>query len=115
MKSSINLGTALVIGLVALGGCAGGGGSSSNSNSGGLFGSKSESTPAGGIKAGAAASGNGSIQSIEPVSQDGKTIQRFTIRMDSGGARQTVTNATTAGFSVGDRVRIENGMMTHRN
>ena len=51
------------------------------------------------------------IQSIEPVSQDGKTVQRFTIRMDGSGSRQTVTHATNAGFSAGDKVRIENGMM----
>jgi hypothetical protein len=111
MKSSISLGTALVIVTLAIAGCAGG--NSSNSG-GGLFGSKSENTPAGGIKAGAAAPGNGTIQSIDPVSQDGKTIQRFTVRMDGSGSRQTLTNATTAGFKVGDHVHIENGMMTHR-
>jgi hypothetical protein len=51
------------------------------------------------------------IQSIQPVSQDGKTIQRFSIRMDKSGAMQTVTHATNAGFNTGDKVRIENGMM----
>ena len=91
-----------VIGLLTLAGCGGGG----------LFGSDSgaTTTPAGGIKAGAAAPGTGVVQSIEPVQQDGRTIQRFTIRMD-GGSRQTITNASASGFSVGDRVRIESGMM----
>ena len=91
-----------VIGILALAGCGGGG----------LFGSDSgATTPAAGIKAGAAAPGTGVVQSIEPVQQDGKTIQRFTIRMDGSGSRQTLTNASASGFSVGDRVRIENGMM----
>ena len=104
MKSLNRLGATLaVLGVLALAGCGGGG----------LFGSDSgtTSTPSGGIKAGAAAPGTGVIQSIQPVSQDGKTIQRFTVRMDGSGSRQTVTNATNAGFAVGDKVRIENGMM----
>jgi hypothetical protein len=109
MNSFIRL--VAVLAVTVLAGCAGGGG-------GGLFGSDSgttSSTPSGGIKAGTAASGNGVIQSIEPMSQDGKTIQRFTVRMDGTDRRQTITNATNAGFKTGDRVRIENGMMTRRN
>ena len=91
-----------VLGILALAGCGGGG----------LFGSDSETTtPAAGIKAGAATAGTGVVQSIEPIQQDGKTIQRFTVRMDGSGSRQTITNASTSGFSVGDKVRIENGMM----
>ncbi len=104
MKMLNRFGAALaVIGILTLAGCGGGG----------LFGSDSgaTTTPAAGIKAGAAAPGNGVVQSIEPVQQDGKTIQRFTIRMDGSGSRQTITNASASGFSVGDRVRIENGMM----
>jgi hypothetical protein len=103
MKSLNKIGAVLaVMGALALAACGGMGGSDSPS---------STSTPSGGIKAGTAAPGTGVVQSIEPVSQDGKTIQRFTIRMDGSGNRQTVTNATNAGFSTGDRVRIENGMM----
>lgn len=66
----------------------------------------------GSINAGKAYSGTGVVQSIDLVRQanTGKDIHRFTIRMDSG-TRQTVTNATNAGFSVGDRVRIDNGSM----
>jgi hypothetical protein len=91
-----------VIGVLALAGCGGTG----------PFGSDSSTARAPEpIKAGAAAPGTGVIQSIEPVQQDGKTIQRFTIRMDSSGTRQTLTNATHAGFNTGDKVRIENGMM----
>jgi outer membrane lipoprotein SlyB len=103
MKILNRLAAALaVIGILALAGCGGGG----------LFGSDSETTtPAAGIKAGAAAAGTGVVQSIEPVQQDGKTIQRFTVRMDGSGSRQTITNASASGFRVGDRVRIENGMM----
>ena len=103
MKSLNKLGAALAIGILVLAGCG----------SPGPFGSepKSASTPAAGIKAGAATAGTGVVQSIEPVSQDGKTIQRFTVRMDGTGTRQTITNATNAGFSVGDKVRIESGMM----
>ncbi len=92
-----------VVGIFTLAGCGGGG----------LFGSDSgtTTTPAAGIEAGAAASGNGVIQTIEPVQSGGKTIQRFTVRMDGSGTRQTITNASTSGFRVGDKVRIENGMM----
>lgn len=103
MKSLIKLGAALAVGVLVVAGCGGPGPFGSES--------KSASTPAAGIKAGAAAPGTGVIQSIEPVSQDGKTIQRFTIRMDGTGSRQTLTNATHAGFNTGDKVRIENGMM----
>jgi hypothetical protein len=105
MKSLNKLAAVLaMMGALALAGCGGG-----------LFGSDSgsstSSTPSGGIKAGGAAPGTGVIQSIQPVSQDGKTIQRFNIRMDKTGTVQTVTNATNAGFNTGDKVRIENGMM----
>jgi outer membrane lipoprotein SlyB len=37
-------------------------------------------------------------------------VYRFTIRMD-GGAFQTLTQNTNTGFKVGDRVRIENGIL----
>jgi hypothetical protein len=101
MKSLKKFGAALAVtGMLTLTGCGG-------------MGSDPAPTPASssGIKSGAAVAGTGVIQTIEPVQQDGKTIQRFTVRMDGSGNRQTVTNATSAGFSVGDKVRIENGMM----
>jgi hypothetical protein len=101
MKSLHKLGAALAVsGILVLAGCGGGGG--------GLFGSDAAPAP---IKAGPAAPGTGVIQSIEPISQDGRTIQKFTVRMDGSGKPQLITNATNAGFKTGDRVRIENGMM----
>jgi hypothetical protein len=107
MKSLNKLAAVLaVMGALVLAGCGGGGGGLFGSDSGGA-----SSTPSEGIRSGGAAPGTGVIQSIQPVSQDGKTIQRFSIRMDKSGAMQTVTHATNAGFNTGDKVRIENGMM----
>jgi outer membrane lipoprotein SlyB len=49
---------------------------------------------------------------IESRSQQSRTadVYRFTVRMDSG-SYQTLTQNTTAGFRVGDRVRIDNGIV----
>ena len=93
-----------MVGMLALAACGG---------TGGPFGSSEPPSPAAskGISAGAAVAGTGVVQSIEPVQSEGKTIQRFTIRMDNTGARQTITNSSTSGFNVGDRVRIEGGVM----
>ena len=74
--------------------------------------SGSGATYTGPISAGNAYSGAGVVQSIDLVQQGntGNNLHRFTIRMDNG-ARQTLTNASSSGFSVGDRVRIDNGSM----
>lgn len=105
MKTLNKFGAMLgMVGMLALAACGG---------TGGPFGSSEPASPAAmkGIPSGAAIAGTGVIQSIEPVQQEGKTIQRFTIRMDNTGARQTVTHSSTSGFSVNDRVRIEGNTM----
>lgn len=38
-------------------------------------------------------------------------VYKFTLRMDNG-SYQTVTQSTTANFKVGDRVRLENGVLS---
>ena len=64
------------------------------------------------VNSGNTYAGYGVVQSIDLVQQGntGNNLHRFTIRMDNG-ARQTLTNASSSGFSVGDRVRIDNGSM----
>lgn len=49
---------------------------------------------------------------VESRQQQQRTadVYRFTVRMQSG-AHQTFTQETNAGFRVGDRVRIDNGVM----
>lgn len=111
MKTINKIGAVLgVVGVLTLGGC----GTLGSMNP---FGTSSSDSGSGAtINAGNAQSGNGVVQSIERVHQAniGKEVTRFTIRMDGSGSRQTVTNATNAGYNVGDRVRIENGSM-YRN
>jgi outer membrane lipoprotein SlyB len=47
---------------------------------------------------------------LEKGQQQTATAYKFTIRMDNG-AYQTLMQDTSANFRVGDRVKIENGVM----
>jgi outer membrane lipoprotein SlyB len=98
MMTMKQLGTVLgAVGVLALAACGTTGGPF------GGFGSSSTSPQT--ISAGNAYAGTGVVRAIELVSTD---LYRFTIRMDNG-ANQTLTNKSTSGYKVGDRVRIENG------
>jgi outer membrane lipoprotein SlyB len=98
MMTMKQFGTVLgAVSILALGACG---------TTGGPFGGLgSSSTGAQTISAGSAYAGSGVVRAIELVGSD---LYRFTIRMDNG-SNQTLTNKSTAGYKVGDRVRIENG------
>ena len=98
MMTMKQFGTVLgAVSILALGACG---------TTGGPFGGLgSNSAGAQTISAGNAYAGNGVVRTIEVLGSD---LYRFTIHMDNGG-RQTLTNKSTAGYKVGDRVRIENG------
>jgi len=49
---------------------------------------------------------------MEKGSQQTTDVYRFTIRMENG-SRQTLMLKSSADFRVGDRVRIDNGVMQH--
>lgn len=65
--------------------------------------------PTGQIAAGNAYAGVGTVQSINLTRQNPE-LYRFTIRMNDGGI-QTITNPSSSGFAVGERVRIANGSL----